>query len=226
MNITPIPDREAASKLGVAYSTIRNAVDRGDLVRFPMKGQLQHVVEEQLMLFEGMSRIVREKLSPEKLRKWHEINDSVMHSYPAQQSPQTEHINATPVTIGSFNFPTKETAEFMYQNNLAMDMAQTPSGGMSFPYVQSDEADSKVEFNVTVWQAVAILAGLIALFFVLNNALQQARVQAEQELQKTGLEKDDLVEDRKKSIIMLQTHPKSARRMQKIVEDAFISEAV
>lgn len=222
MNITPIPDKEAAGKISVSYETIRNAVKRGDLTRIPQAGLVQHVAEEQIMLFEGMSRIVREKLPPDKLKQWHEINDAVTHSY-SQQSLQNEVRNATPITIGSFNFPPKETAEYMYQNKLEMEMKPTSSGGMSFPTAQSDEADSKI--SISLWQAIAILAGLIALFFVLNHASQRVREKAEQELQETGLAKEDLVGDRKKSLIMLQAHPKNARRIQKIVEEAFIEEA-
>ncbi len=88
MNTTPIPDRKAASRLGVSYATIRNAADRGDLTRFPMTGQLQHVIEEQVMLFEGMSRIIREKLPPDKLKKWHDINDAVL-PIPVQQEEES-----------------------------------------------------------------------------------------------------------------------------------------
>jgi len=72
---------------------------------------------------------------------------------------------------------------------------------------------------------------LLALFFVLHalkrqQELERAREQAEKELQEIGLQKEDLEHRRASSIIELQRHPKHARRMQKIVENAALLEAM
>lgn len=76
-----------------------------------------------------------------------------------------------------------------------------------------------------------MLVGLLALFFVLHTMkkqqeLEEAKEQAEKELQATGLEKGDLKTNRARAIIELQRHPKQARRMQKIVENAVLLEAI
>ncbi len=92
MKITPMPDRKAANLLGVSYDTIRNAVKRGDLTRVPQAGLIQHVAEEQVLLFEGMSRIVREKLSSDKLKKWHTINDAIAPVF--QEVPHVEQLTS------------------------------------------------------------------------------------------------------------------------------------
>jgi hypothetical protein len=78
MELTPIPDREAAKILNVTHATIRNAVERGALVRYPKSGKIQHVIKEQVELFIGRGRIVSGDLSPVHLQRWHEISRAVI----------------------------------------------------------------------------------------------------------------------------------------------------
>jgi hypothetical protein len=82
MELTPIPDREAAELLGVTHTTIRNAVDRGALVRYPKPGKIQHVIREQVELFRGRGRIVSGDLSPDDLKAWLEIKNIVANPLP------------------------------------------------------------------------------------------------------------------------------------------------
>jgi hypothetical protein len=77
MDITPIPDREAATMLGVKYQTIRNAVKRGDLTRIPVTGQLQHVAREQVILFQGMKFVKKDFLSEDYRKTWMQIKRNI-----------------------------------------------------------------------------------------------------------------------------------------------------
>lgn len=59
-----------------------------------------------------------------------------------------------------------------------------------------------------------------------KQELEEARLQAEKELQEIGIQKEDLKQQRANVVIELQRHPKHAKRMQKIVEDAALLEAM
>jgi hypothetical protein len=76
MNITAIPDREAAKLLGVTYDTIRNAAKRGDLTRVPQPGLVQHVIREQVELFKGKKRIKFAALSKAERKTWEDASAS------------------------------------------------------------------------------------------------------------------------------------------------------
>lgn len=76
MILTPISDMEAAKKINVSHKTIRNAVKRGTLTRMQMAGQVQHVAEEQVMLFSG-KKLLKDELSTEELRQWQIIDDAI-----------------------------------------------------------------------------------------------------------------------------------------------------
>ncbi len=83
--------------------------------------------------------------------------------------------------------------------------------------------------SLPISEALVILFILLALFFVVNTwkrepAIKQARIEAEQELQKCGLEKEDVANNKAVTIIKLQQNPKYARRMQRIAEEAMMSD--
>jgi hypothetical protein len=88
MNLTPIPEKAAADMLGVTLRTIRNAVDRKDLVRIPGTGILQHVAKEQVELFVGKSRITKGQLSPTELKTWYAVAETI--ATPVAQVQQSE----------------------------------------------------------------------------------------------------------------------------------------
>lgn len=78
MNITPIPEQEAANLIGVSLRTIRNAVDRGALVRIPGTSKVQRVAKEQAELFVGKNRIVLGVLSSIELQAWQKVQQKIM----------------------------------------------------------------------------------------------------------------------------------------------------
>lgn len=79
--ITPITYGEAAKSRGGSESTIRNAVRGGVLTRVPGIGRVQHIIEEQLMLFEG-KQLSLEKLSTQEQKKWQELKNDVLGDHP------------------------------------------------------------------------------------------------------------------------------------------------
>lgn len=95
MNITPIPDKDAAKLLGVHHMTIRGAVKRGDLIRVPAVGTKQCVAKEQIMLFQN-KKILREKLNSEERATWEAIEADILGKQPASSySIQATNVQAT-----------------------------------------------------------------------------------------------------------------------------------
>jgi predicted site-specific integrase-resolvase len=95
MDITPIPDKEAAELLSISYSTIRNAVKRGDLTRFPRPGLVQHVVKEQVLLFHGKTQLKFAALSKEERKIWDEIDEQVNSTTSTSQQEQERGRNTS-----------------------------------------------------------------------------------------------------------------------------------
>jgi hypothetical protein len=77
MKYTPIPDKDAAMLLDVSQGTIRNAVSRGDLIRVPVAGQVQHVAREQVELFKGKKQLRIASLDEEARRVWSEVQKQI-----------------------------------------------------------------------------------------------------------------------------------------------------
>ncbi len=73
-----ITHKQAADMLGVSLGTIRQAVARGDLTRYPKPGQTQHLIKEQALLFTNpKTRLAVRLLSAEKQKQWYTYDDSV-----------------------------------------------------------------------------------------------------------------------------------------------------
>ena len=131
MSITPIPEKEAADMLGITLRTIRNAVDRGDLMRIPGTGILQHVAKEQVELFIGKNWIVKGKLSSSDLKKWEAVTEAIASPNTSHQDthdPLAEWISQMPRTKGMRQRVTVE--------NEPMDEREVPKG---VPFLQKRE---------------------------------------------------------------------------------------
>lgn len=219
----PITYAKAASLLNAKEVTIRAAANEGRLTKVPSTAK-QLVIKEQVMLFQGKKQIRETMLSESEHADWLKYKNAIEAPQKELQMAYrgTENFPATFIV----NPPDRATSELLREENLTMEVG-TPSGVLSFQSALTDESDSKnTESNVSLGEAFVILLGLIVLFFALNSLqkkkenLEQTRAKVEQELQETGLEKEDLVNNQEKSLIVLQTHPKKARRIKTIIKEA------
>lgn len=70
MKVTLIGYEEAAHILKAGESTVRRAVSKGNLTKVEISGKVQHVIEEQVRLFENESQIRKSLLKDDRLAVW------------------------------------------------------------------------------------------------------------------------------------------------------------
>jgi hypothetical protein len=234
MKYTPIPDREAADLLGVSHSTIRYAVKRGVLTRAPAIGVIQHVVKEQLELFQGKTQVVMSALNKEERQRWELIDTYVTGESAQPVSPNIPPPMGGQVPVAQFgpspytpapsayvNFD-PQLAEYLRVNNSALHI-DGPQGAVNFPSALSDEnADGTNTPAIwsssdMVWVGVGILVGLLVLFFVANHK-EKAKQQAEKTIASIGLEKEQLAYNQRSALATLSEHPIEMQQLRTILQ--------
>jgi len=165
MKLTPIPEKEAAQMLGVTIRTVRNAIDRGALVRIPGTSLIQHVSKEQIELFMGKKRIVDGSLSFEELQRSKEISAFVsQYQYSQNTIASTVSAQSSP----PFALLDRSAVMYMREHNLSLQ-ADTAQGSVSFrSALAGEKQDSNEEEEVSDpfngLFLLVILLGLLWLF--------------------------------------------------------------
>lgn len=210
MNYTPVPDKEAATLLGVSQGTIRNAVKRGDLIRVPMAGQVQHVAKEQALLFQGKTQLVISSLNKEERKRWDAIEEQVS----ARQTPVP--VPQTPVTSAHTQpvyLTDRAGLEYMNEHGVGVRV-KTEGDTTVFQPAQADE----VMQDALSAPLFLLLLGLVLLLFAFTQEKREAQKQAEETIEKIGLEKEDLRTNQREVIVALRQHPREARKLKSIID--------
>lgn len=205
MNVSPIPDREAADLLGVSYATIRNAVKRGDLMRVPMAGQIQHVAKEQVLLFKGKKQIRISALSREELRIWELLADLIKQ----QSTPIAEHVAqlqpaATTVTP---MIDAEAFARALLKNGATINFQSAPQ----------EKSDQSEQAGTPDYIAMALLVGLVLILWANKDEIAQ---QIQAVLKKIGLKTEDVKTNPQEVKDIISLHPDEARELAKIIDNA------
>jgi hypothetical protein len=90
---TAIDYKQAADLLGVSIGNIRTAASRGMFTKLPVTNQKQHLIKEQVELFQGKKQIRKGALSREEAALWHKYDQLAAQSQQQEVSQQT---SATP----------------------------------------------------------------------------------------------------------------------------------
>lgn len=209
MNITAIPDREAASLLGVTYETIRNAAKRGDLIRLPRAGLVQYVAKEQVELFKGKKQVRLSALNKNELKTWGEIEELIKGS-PAS-APSATYAS---ITVGA---PDKTALEWMKESGYGYKMTPTSTGEVIFQPALADETDNKISPSLGI--ILVILLGLVTYFFVKEQPLKSDIGQSlAYFLSQIDVQKEDLASNQPKVRDALLAHPRETQQIKHILE--------
>ncbi len=209
MNITPIPDREAAQLLGVSYGAIRQAVARGDLTRIPTTGQVQHVAKEQATLFQG-KKMLHAKLDSKDRQIWEDIEAAILGrpkvaSQPAV-TPPTPVSAAKSAPAPSFNLP----VEWMREHNTGVRVTPLPNGEMVFQPALADN-DNALFFAF-------LLLGLIWLSSHMEKMTSEDWEELERALSRIGLETETLEVNQREAIAAFMQNPREAHKLKHIID--------
>jgi len=132
--MTPITYKEAAGRLGVGQSTIRNAVHNGVLARFPMAGQVQHVIMEQVDLFKNKSQLRVNLLTAEEHKSWAKMTEEVNRPWASETTLEKKDEQHKPV-IDPFGQALKELMKQAYKEML-QETQQGERGPQEAPFSQ------------------------------------------------------------------------------------------
>jgi len=220
MKLTPIPEKEAAQMLGVTIRTVRNAIDRGALVRIPGTSLIQHVSKEQIELFMGKKRIVDGSLSFEELQRSKEISAFVsQYQYSQNTIASTVSAQSSP----PFALLDRSAVMYMREHNLSLQ-ADTAQGSVSFrSALAGEKQDSNEEEEVSdPFNGLFLLVILLGLLWLFSQASSEKLIAATRQVERTialiGIEKEDLVTSQRETIATLRSHPTEAKKLKYILD--------
>lgn len=182
---------ETANMLGVSVRTIHRYIDKG-LLRPAM-------VKHRYQFTESDIKALRAHGNKE------------VAQVQAVQAP----VYAPVPTSVNLSYPDRGALEYMRETGIALRVRSTPTGDTLFQPALTDESTDSLLI------ALAILLGLIALFFYSNKdkpEVKEVQEQVSRKIKSIGLEKEELAVSQREAIAALRSHPQEAQELKRILE--------